>query len=308
MAPDSCSHHATLGNLEYRGGGDIITLTANEYLALSLGRRLGYRLYRNPLVMFGIMPAYLFLVHHCLPLGLMRAGWEPWLSAMGTNVAIAAVVMTMIWLVGIGQFLLAEGPVVLIAASLAVWFFYIQHQFEDTRWRREGDWNIHDAALHGSSHYELPPILAWFTGNIGVHRLHHLCSRIPFYRLGQILREHPEFADVGRRLTFVQSLRCATLALWDEEQARLISFQELRTRSTTGRPLSGVARPTGSARRSKPLSAYSPPAGVALCGPSRLQTRSPELALIRHCMTGEERPLLARKQTSHGGHEAALVG
>jgi acyl-lipid omega-6 desaturase (Delta-12 desaturase) len=239
------THHATVGNLEHRGGGDIITLTVNEYLGLNFGRRLGYRLYRNPFVMFGIMPSYLFLVHHRLPFGLMRAGWEPWLSAMGTNVATAVVVMTMIWLVGIGPFLLVQGPVVLIAASFAMWLFYIQHQFEDTRWTRDGDWNIHDAALHGSSYYELPPVLAWFTGDIGVHHVHHLCSRIPFYRLGQILREHPELADVGGRLSFVQSLRCATLALWDEEQARLISFQELRRRSIAGRPLSGAARPTG---------------------------------------------------------------
>jgi acyl-lipid omega-6 desaturase (Delta-12 desaturase) len=120
-----------------------------------------------------------------------------------------------------------QGPVVLISASIAVWFFYVQHQFEDTRWAHDEHWRFHEAALHGSSHYELPPALAWFTGNIGVHHVHHLASRVPFYRLPEVLRDHPQLAGVGR-LTFVQSLRCATLALWDGQRKRLVSFRELR--------------------------------------------------------------------------------
>jgi omega-6 fatty acid desaturase (delta-12 desaturase) len=144
---------------------------------------------------------------------------------MGNNAAIAGVAAVMILLIGLGPFLLVQGPLVVVCSSLAVWFFYVQHQFEDTLWLHDGDWSFHEAALHGSSHYELPPAIAWFTGNIGVHHVHHLSSRIPFYRLPQVLRDHPQLASVGR-LTFLQSLRCARLALWDERRKRLISFRE----------------------------------------------------------------------------------
>jgi omega-6 fatty acid desaturase (delta-12 desaturase) len=148
---------------------------------------------------------------------------------MGTNVAIAAVVAAMMWLIGIEAFLLVQIPLILISASIAMWFFYVQHQFEDTRWTHQENWDVHEAGLYGSSHYELPAALAWFTGNIGVHHVHHLSSRIPFYRLRQVLSEHPELAGIGR-LTFLQSFRCTALALWDEEQKRLISFGEMRSR------------------------------------------------------------------------------
>jgi omega-6 fatty acid desaturase (delta-12 desaturase) len=223
------THHATVGNLGHRGVGDIDTLTVAEYLALSFARRLGYRLSRHPAVMFGLVPAYLFLLHYRLPIGLMRAGRPPWFSTMGTNAAIAAVVAFMTWLIGFESFLLVEGPVLLIAASLAVWLFYVQHQFQHTRWTDDEDWRFQEAALHGSSHYDLPPVLAWLTGNIGVHHVHHLSSRIPFYRLRQVLRDHPQLAGIGR-VTMIESLRCAKLALWDEGQQRLISFHALSRR------------------------------------------------------------------------------
>jgi omega-6 fatty acid desaturase (delta-12 desaturase) len=217
-------HHAHTGNLDQRGFGDITTLTSDEYFALTPLKRLVYRLYRSPFVMFGLIPTYLFVAHYRFPVGLMRSGVQPWLSTMGTNAAIAGVVALMIRLVGVGPFLLVHGPVVVISATIAVWFFYVQHQFEDTVWVHDGDWSFHEAALRGSSHYELPPALAWFTGNIGVHHVHHLSSRIPFYRLPQVLRDHPQLASVGR-LTLLQSLRCTTLALWDKERRRLISFR-----------------------------------------------------------------------------------
>jgi omega-6 fatty acid desaturase (delta-12 desaturase) len=226
-------HHAGVGNLDQRGIGDIDTRTVNEYLEMSPAQRLGYRIYRDPVVMFCLIPAYLFLLRYRLPFGLMAAGTQPWYSTMGTNVAIAAVVVSMMWLVGIGPFLLVQIPLVVIAASIAMWFFYVQHQFEDTRWSHEGHWNVQEAGLYGSSHYELPSAMAWFTGNIGVHHVHHLCSRIPFYRLRQVLKDHPELTGIGR-LTFLQSLRCTTLALWDEEQKRLISFREMRARYASG--------------------------------------------------------------------------
>ncbi len=219
------AHHATVGNLERRGLGDIITLTAAEFRALSPMRRLGYRAYRHPIVMFVLAPAYVFLIHNRLPVGLMHSGAQPWLSAMGTNAAIGAVILLMVWLVGIASFLLVEIPVVLIAASIAGWFFYMQHQFDETRWAHDGDWAFHDAVFHGSSYYRLPQPFAWLTGNIGVHHVHHLCSRIPFYRLSKVLVDHPKLATVGR-VGFLQSLRFTSLALWDEDRRRLVSFRD----------------------------------------------------------------------------------
>jgi omega-6 fatty acid desaturase (delta-12 desaturase) len=229
------AHHATSGNLERRGMGDIDTLTVSEYLALSRLRRLRYRLYRHPLVMFGLGPAYLFFLQHRLPIGLMRGGWQPWLSTMATNLGILLVAGVTIWAVGIGAFLLVHLPIMLIGASLGVWLFYVQHQFEDTFWSHDKTWNIHEAALRGSSHYDLPVILRWFTANIGVHHIHHLCSRIPFYRLPLALRHHPDLGKVGR-LTLGQSVSCVRLVLWDEAARRLISFRELRALRGTGAP------------------------------------------------------------------------
>jgi omega-6 fatty acid desaturase (delta-12 desaturase) len=222
-------HHSTSGNLDRRGTGDIDTLTVHEYLARSRWGRLCYRVYRHPIIMFGIGPAFLFIVQHRLPVGLMRGGWQPWLSTMATNVAIAALVATMIWLVGVGAFLLVHIPIMVLAASIGVWLFYVQHQFEDTVWAHDRAWNLHEAALHGSSYYDLPRVLRWFTANIGAHHIHHLCSRIPCYRLPLVLRDYPALRDIGR-LTLIQSFRCVRLVLWDEGQQRLISFREVRQR------------------------------------------------------------------------------
>jgi acyl-lipid omega-6 desaturase (Delta-12 desaturase) len=220
-------HHSTSGNLDRRGIGDIDTLTVQEYLARSRWARLRYRVYRHPVTMFGLGPAYLFILQHRLPVGLMRSGWRPWFSAMATNVAIAALVATMTWLVGIGPFLLVHLPIMVLAASAGVWLFYVQHQFENTAWAHDGTWNLQEAALHGSSHYALPGLLRWFTANIGVHHIHHLCSRIPCYRLPLVLRDNPDLAGIGR-LTLLESLKCVRLVLWDESQRRLVSFREVR--------------------------------------------------------------------------------
>ncbi|BAT61873.1 fatty acid desaturase [Variibacter gotjawalensis] len=228
-------HHASAGNLDRRGIGDIDTLTVAEYLSLSNGRRRRYRIYRHPLVMFGIGPAYLFLFRHRIPLGLMRAGWQPWASALATNVSIATLSALLIWLVGIGPFLLVQLPITLIAASIGVWLFYVQHQFEDTHWSRDGIWNFHHAGLHGSSHYDLPSVLRWFTANIGAHHVHHMCSKIPFYRLPEVLRDHPQLISTGR-LTLLQSFRCVDKVLWDESSRKLISFREMQSISAIVRP------------------------------------------------------------------------
>jgi omega-6 fatty acid desaturase (delta-12 desaturase) len=220
-------HHANSGNLDRRGIGDIDMLTVREYLALPRWHRLRYRLYRHPLVMFGIGPLYHFVLRQRLPLGLMRGGWQPWASTMATNLAIAIFVVLLIWLVGVGPFVLVHLPITFLGASIGVWLFYVQHQFEDSFWDRDENWNFHEAALRGSSHYDLPPVLRWFTANIGVHHVHHLCSRIPYYRLPRVLRDHPQLAPVGR-LTLLESLKCLRLALWNEEQRREISFREMR--------------------------------------------------------------------------------
>ena len=223
-------HHAYSGNLDRRGVGDIDTLTVEEYRALPLWKRLRYRLYRHPLVMFGVGPAYLFFLQHRLPVGLMRDGWRPWLSAMATNLAIALCAAGVIWVIGIKAFLLVHLPIMLLAASIGVWLFYVQHQFEDTSWDKDPQWSIQDAALHGSSFYDLPAVLRWFTANIGMHHVHHLSSRIPYYRLPRALRDHPELGHISR-LTLRESLRCVKLVLWDENRRRLVTFREARVNS-----------------------------------------------------------------------------
>ena len=220
-------HHASSGNLDRRGPGGIETLTVEEYRARSRWGRLCYRLYRHPLIMFGIGPAYLFILRQRLPFGLMRAGWQPWRSTMETNLAIALFASTLIWLIGIKAFLLVHVPIMLVAASVGVWLFYVQHQFERTTWENDREWNPHRSALHGSSHYDLPALLRWFTANVGVHHVHHLCSRIPYYQLSRVLREHPGLRDVNR-LTLLESFRCVRLVLWDESQHRLVAFHDVK--------------------------------------------------------------------------------
>ncbi len=221
-------HHASSGHLDRRGLGDIDTLTVREYLARSRWGRFCYRLYRHPIVMFGIGPAYLFVLQQRVPFGMLRGGgWAPWISTMATNAGIAAIAAVLIWFIGIGPFLLVHLPIMLLAGSIGVWLFYVQHQFEMTFWAHDGEWTLHEAALHGSSHYDLPAILRWFTANIGVHHVHHLSSRIPYYRLPRALRDHPELRGVSR-LTLLQSLRCVRLALWDEGRRRLVTFREAR--------------------------------------------------------------------------------
>jgi acyl-lipid omega-6 desaturase (Delta-12 desaturase) len=227
-------HHASTGNLERRGMGDVDTLTVNEYLASSWVKRLGYRLYRHPLVLFGLAPTYLFLLQFRAPFGLMRgAGWKPWLSTMSTNAGAAAIVALLMWLIGPAAFLMIHGPTFVLAATIGVWLFYVQHQFEGAVWVHEENWSLPQAALHGSTHYDLPVVLRWFSANIGVHHVHHLASRIPFYRLREVLRDFPELAAVGR-LTLFQSFACVNYTLWDERSQRLISFRTLRKSLRSG--------------------------------------------------------------------------
>lgn len=221
------THHATVGNLGRRGVGDIATLTVREYRDLPAWRRLVYRAYRHPLVLFGIGPAYLFLIRNRLPVELIRAGRQAWVSSMATNAAIATAMGLLIYLVGVGPFLIVHLATIVLASSIGVWLFYIQHQFEDTLWAQEPAWDFYDAALYGSSYYDLPPPLRWFSANIGMHHVHHLCSGIPYYRLPAVLRDHPELAGM-QKLTIRQSLSCLRLSLWDEAGQKLVSFADAR--------------------------------------------------------------------------------
>lgn len=220
-------HHATSGALDRRTIGGIDTLTVAEYRALTPMRRLGYRLYRHPLVMFGLGPAFVFLLQHRLPVGMMRDGWRPWVSTMVTNLCALALIVSLALAFGVLPFLMVYLPVVTLAASMGVWLFFVQHQFEDTYWARDGDWEFHEAAFRSSSHYDLPAPLRWITANIGIHHVHHLSSKIPYYRLGQVMRDEPALRNAGR-LTFWQSLNCVGLSLWDDTSRRLISFRQMR--------------------------------------------------------------------------------
>ena len=219
-------HHSAAGNLGKRGIGDIHTLTVAEYRGLGAFGRLKYRLYRHPVTLFVLGPGYLFFLENRLPLGLMR-GLRYWVSAMTTNLAILLVVALIWYFGGPMPLLLIFLPSTLIAATAGVWLFYVQHQFEATHWDRAEDWTLHEAALHGSSHYVLPGVLQWITANIGIHHVHHLYSRIPFYRLTEVLRDHAELAEANR-MTIRNSLRSVRLHLWDEDSRRLLSFAQAR--------------------------------------------------------------------------------
>ncbi len=220
-------HHASSGNLDHRGFGDIDTLTVAEYEALTPFKKLRYRLYRNPFIMLGLGPAFMFLVYNRMPTNPLEAGRWAWMSALGTNLCIAALWGGVMMLTGWQEFLIIEIPVVVMAATIGVWLFYVQHQFEDTIWAPHPEWDRHDAALYGSSHYDLPQPLRWMTANIGVHHVHHLSSVVPYYRLQDILKDHPQLAEV-QRMTLRGSLSCLRLRLWDEHDKRLVSFREAK--------------------------------------------------------------------------------
>jgi acyl-lipid omega-6 desaturase (Delta-12 desaturase) len=220
-------HHAGTGNLDARGFGDVDTLTVSEFRSSSRSRQLFYRLYRHPLVLLGFGPAYLFLLRHRFPIGLMKAGKRFWASALGTDAAIAALAIPICSLVGVNTFLVVQLPITLIAASAGVWLFYLQHQFEDTHWATRADWSVREAALKGSSHLDFPVFLRWLTANIGAHHVHHLASNVPYYRIPAVLRAHPELAATNR-LSVSKCLTAFRLALWDAEKGRLISFAALR--------------------------------------------------------------------------------
>ncbi len=218
-------HHATSGDLDRRGAGEIWTLTVREYLHASRWKRLSYRLARNPLVLFGLAPFYVFLVQQRFP--SPAVGKRERRGVYWTNGALLAIVTLMSLTIGIKAYLLIQLPVIILAATAGVWLFYVQHQFEDVQWKRRGDWDYAEAALRGSSYYKLPRILQWFTGNIGFHHIHHLSPAIPNYNLEKCHRQNPMFQEV-KSVTLWASLKSFSFRLWDEQRQTLVGFDRLR--------------------------------------------------------------------------------
>ncbi len=224
-------HHATSGDLDHRTFGEVDTLTVAEYRQRSRWGRLRYRLYRHPFVLFVVGPAYQFVLKHRLPFDMPLAWRQEWASVMWTNAGIVALALAAWGVLGLERFLLVQLPITLLGGAIGVWLFYVQHQFEDTYWRVHPEWDFHRAGIEGSSFYDLPRVLHWFTGNIGFHHVHHLASRIPNYRLAECFRKVAELRQVTR-LTFWSSLKCLRLRLWDEQNRRLVGFRELRRLTT----------------------------------------------------------------------------
>ena len=223
-------HHASSGDLDRRGRGDVDMLTVAEYRALPPLSRLGYRLYRNPLVMVVVGAPINFILLQRLPRGRSFRERYSRYSILLLNVAMAVVFGLPMVVFGVGPVLATYLPVIIIASWIGNWLFYVQHQFEDTYWERDGEWNFHTAALRGSSYFDLPPILQWFSGNIGLHHVHHLCSRVPNYHLQSCVDSAPELRHIAKRITLRESLGCWRLALWDEQLGRLVGFRDLQPR------------------------------------------------------------------------------
>jgi acyl-lipid omega-6 desaturase (Delta-12 desaturase) len=223
-------HHAHHAELEERGIGDVWTLTVDEYIGAKWWKRMAYRIFRHPLFLFGIVPMIHFMLLARLPIG----GEKSWhngenASVWWTNLAVAGWIVAAGLLLGFGTVMVIYFPVVVIASGVGTWLFYVQHQFERTYWEHSAGWDYTQAALHGSSYYELPALLQWFTGNIGFHHIHHLSPRIPNYNLQKCHEENPTFQRV-ERLTLASSLQTTWLTLWDEEGNRLITFREALVR------------------------------------------------------------------------------
>jgi omega-6 fatty acid desaturase (delta-12 desaturase) len=219
-------HHATAGNLDKRGTGDVWTMTVEEYLAASPWKRFTYRVYRNPFLMFGFGPLIMFLITHRLVMHKDYKKREK-NSVHWTNLALLVYILLLSWLVGFKEFWLIQLPVIWVASTVGTWMFYIQHQFEDVYWARAKDWDFVKAGLEGSSFYELPKVLQWFTGNIGFHHIHHLSPRIPNYLLEKCHRENRIFQVKPVRL--FASLKSLTFRLWDEKKRQLVDFRYLKT-------------------------------------------------------------------------------
>ncbi len=218
-------HHATSGDLDRRGTGDVWTLTVREYLEASRWRRIAYRLVRNPVVLFGIAPLFLLVVGQRLP--WRKADRRERRNVFWTNVALLGMAALLSWQMGLQAYLAIQVTVLMIAGSVGVWLFYIQHQFDGAYWEHRDRWDYVTAALYGSSFYKLPRVLQWFTGNIGFHHIHHLSPGIPNYNLERCYNADPLFQSV-ERVTLLSSLRSLTYRLWDEERRAWVGYGHLK--------------------------------------------------------------------------------
>lgn len=231
------THHATAGNLDRRGTGDIWTMTVNEFLSSTPRERLFYRLTRHPVVLFFLAPLYVFLLRHrfAAPGSKLKVHLSVW----ATNLGIALMAWGLASLLGWLPWLVIQLSIVAVGGGAGFWLFYVQHQFEDVYWAHTGNWDYTDAALKGSSYYRLPKVLQWFTGNIGFHHIHHLSHRVPNYHLERCHRSHPGYFSQVATLSLRESFKSLRYRLWDEDSKTLIGFSQLPKR----RPPAGAASP-----------------------------------------------------------------
>jgi omega-6 fatty acid desaturase (delta-12 desaturase) len=241
---DHAVHHASSGDLERRGVGDVLTLTVAEYQARTPRGQRAYRMIRHPLVMFGLGPVIAMMVGPRIVAKGARRRMRN--SVLGLDLALATIVGLLCWLIGWQAFLLVWGPPALLAGSVGIWLFYVQHQFEEAYWQDAEGWSYADAALRGSSYLKLPQPLQFFTGNIGLHHVHHLNARIPNYNLQRAHDENPVFHDVPT-LSLRDGLRAVKLKLWDEERGRMVTFAQARTSAGAVDPAGSRAEAVGSA-------------------------------------------------------------
>lgn len=218
-------HHATAGDLDRRGVGDVWTLTYDEYQELPKWKRIAYRLYRNPFVIFGIGPVLDFVVLQRLTSVNAAENPREVRSVVYTNLALLAILIVMSLIIGFWEYVMVQLPIIAIASSLGVWFFYVQHQYENAYWERHEQWDYATAALYGSSYYQLPKVLQWFSGNIGFHHIHHLSPRIPNYKLEECHNSSPIFTEI-EPLTLRSSLKSIHIRLWDEDRHKMIGYHK----------------------------------------------------------------------------------
>ncbi|MCX5763937.1 MAG: fatty acid desaturase [Gemmatimonadetes bacterium] len=224
---DHALHHASSGDLDRRGYGDIATLTVEEYEARSAVGQFSYRLFRSPIVLLGLGPLQMIVLQRLKFKFDIATGSRQFINVWLTNIAIASLVALFVLTVGYKAVLLVYLPAYYLAAASGVWLFYVQHQFEEAYWAEHGEWDYATAAITGSSYLRLNPVLQWFTGNIGLHHVHHLGPRIPNYRLQQVHNENPVF-NQAHQITLIEGVKALRLALWDEQARRMIPFKELR--------------------------------------------------------------------------------
>ncbi|KIL50023.1 fatty acid desaturase [Jeotgalibacillus soli] len=218
-------HHATSSNLDKRGTGDVWVMTVDEYVAASSKKRLAYRLYRNPIVMFGLGPLYLFFISNRL--NRKDARRKERMSMYIINLSIVAIYALLIWAIGWQAFLIVHGPIMFVSGALGIWLFYVQHQFEDSYFEDETEWDYVKAAVDGSSYYKLPKVLQWVTGNIGYHHVHHLSPRVPNYNLEKAHESTPPLHQ-ATTITMGSSLKSIRFRLYDEKRKTFVSFKEVK--------------------------------------------------------------------------------